>query len=40
MSGRELAHYEVRDGRIVEAWFYPGDRAASDQFFTDTAPEP
>lgn len=35
MTGRELAHYEVRDGRIVEAWFYPGDRAASDQFFSD-----
>ena len=33
MHGRELAHYEIRKGRIVEAWFYPWDKAASDAFF-------
>src|ERR671923_95724 len=33
MHGRELAHYEIRGGRIVEAWFYPWDKAASDAFF-------
>jgi ketosteroid isomerase-like protein len=31
--GREIAHFEIRSGRIVEAWFYPWDRAASDAFF-------
>jgi ketosteroid isomerase-like protein len=33
MQGRELAHYEIRDGKIVEAWFYPWDKAAADAFF-------
>ena len=38
MHGRELAHYEIRDGRITEAWFYPWDKAGSDAFFaTDGA---
>jgi len=34
IAGRELAHYEIRDGRIVEAWFYPQNPAASDAFFS------
>ncbi len=34
MQGRELALYTVRDGRIVEAWFFPFDKEASDAFFS------
>jgi len=34
MQGREVAVYHVRDGKITEAWFYPEDKAASDQFFS------
>ncbi len=33
MAGREVAVYHIRDGRITEAWFYPEDKAASDEFF-------
>jgi ketosteroid isomerase-like protein len=33
MEGLEAAVYKVLDGRIVEAWFHPGDQAASDAFF-------
>lgn len=33
MEGREVAVYHVRDGKITEAWFYPEDKAASDEFF-------
>jgi ketosteroid isomerase-like protein len=33
MEGQEAAVYRVVDGRIVEAWFHPGDQAASDAFF-------
>lgn len=34
MQGREVAVYHVRDGRITEAWFYPEDKSASDEFFS------
>ena len=34
MEGKEAAVYRIRAGRIVEAWFHPADRAASDEFFT------
>ena len=34
MEGREVAVYHVREGRITEAWFYPEDKAASDEFFS------
>jgi ketosteroid isomerase-like protein len=33
MEGQEAAVYKVVDDRIVEAWFHPGDQAASDAFF-------
>ena len=33
MEGREVAVYHVRDGKITEAWFYPEDKSASDEFF-------
>ncbi len=33
MRGREIAHFEIQGGRVVEAWFYPWDPAASDAFF-------
>jgi hypothetical protein len=35
MLGQEAAIYKVVDGRIVEAWFHPGDQAASDAFFAE-----
>jgi uncharacterized protein len=38
MEGRELALYTIRDGRIVEARFFPFDRAASDAFFAAEPP--
>lgn len=34
MEGREVAIYHIRDGKITEAWFYPEDRSASDEFFS------
>ena len=34
MEGREIAVYHVRDGKITEAWFYPEDKSASDEFFS------
>ncbi len=34
MEGREVAVYHVRAGRITEAWFYPEDKSASDEFFS------
>lgn len=34
MQSRELAVFAVRDGRIVEAWFYPEDPEAALAFFT------
>ncbi len=34
MEGREVAVYHVRDGKITEAWFYPEDKSASDEFFS------
>ncbi|MDX6272159.1 MAG: uncharacterized protein QOD28_3382 [Acidobacteriota bacterium] len=34
MEGRELAVYHVHNGRITEAWFYPEDKSASDEFFS------
>jgi hypothetical protein len=33
MSGTEGAVYRIADGRVVEAWFFPQDPAASDAFF-------
>lgn len=33
MEGREVAVYHVSDGKIKEAWFYPEDKSASDEFF-------
>jgi ketosteroid isomerase-like protein len=33
MSGTEGAVYRIVDGRVVEAWFFPEDPAASDAFF-------
>jgi ketosteroid isomerase-like protein len=33
MSGAEGAVYRIVDGRVVEAWFFPEDPAASDAFF-------
>jgi ketosteroid isomerase-like protein len=33
MKGREVAVYHVRAGKITEAWFYPEDKSASDEFF-------
>jgi ketosteroid isomerase-like protein len=33
MEGREVALYTTRDDQIVEARFFPFDRAASDAFF-------
>jgi uncharacterized protein len=33
MSGTEGAVYRIADGRVVEAWFFPEDPAASDAFF-------
>ena len=33
MSGTEGAVYRIADGRVVEAWFFPADPAASDAFF-------
>jgi Icc-related predicted phosphoesterase len=35
MAGKEVAIYSIRDGKIVEAWFQPADKAASDAFFAD-----
>ena len=32
LAGREMAVYEVRDGRIAAAWFYP-ENIADDQAF-------
>lgn len=34
MEGKEVAIYRIRGGKIVEAWFHPADKAASDEFFT------
>lgn len=34
MNGKEVAIYRIEAGKIVEAWFHPADRAASDAFFT------
>jgi hypothetical protein len=34
MEGREVAVYHVRAGRNTEAWFYPEDKSASDEFFS------
>ena len=33
MSGTEGAVYRIVDGRVLEAWFFPQDPAASDVFF-------
>jgi ketosteroid isomerase-like protein len=33
MAGTEGAVYRIADGRVVEAWFFPEDLAASDAFF-------
>jgi ketosteroid isomerase-like protein len=33
MEGKEAAVYRIRGGEIVEAWFHPADKAASDKFF-------
>lgn len=33
MEGVEAAVYRIRGGKIVEAWFHPADKAASDGFF-------
>lgn len=33
MEGKEAAVYRIREGKIVEAWFHPADKAVSDQFF-------
>lgn len=33
MEGREVAVYHIRAGKITEAWFYPEDKSASDEFF-------
>jgi uncharacterized protein len=33
MEGKEAAVYRIRAGKIVEAWFHPADKAASDEFF-------
>jgi ketosteroid isomerase-like protein len=35
MAGKEVAIYRIREGKIVEAWFHPADKAASDAFFAD-----
>ena len=33
MEGKEVAVYRIRGGKVVEAWFYPADKSASDEFF-------
>jgi hypothetical protein len=35
MSGTEGAVYRIADGHVIEAWFFPEDRAASDAFFEE-----
>ncbi len=33
MQSREIAMYAIREGRIVEAWFYPEDPDGALEFF-------
>jgi ketosteroid isomerase-like protein len=33
MQSREVAVYEIRNGRITEAWFYPEDPEGARRFF-------
>jgi len=33
LEDRTVGIYHVRDGRIVEAWFNPGDQYATDEFW-------
>jgi uncharacterized protein len=33
MSGTEAAVYRIEGARVVEAWFFPEDKAGSDAFF-------
>ena len=33
LEGKEVAVYRIRGGKVVEAWFQPMDKAASDEFF-------
>ena len=33
IEGQELAVFEVREGRIVSAWFHPGDIADDEAFW-------
>ena len=38
IEGVELAVYEVRDVRIVAAWFFPGDIADDEAFWGEGNP--
>jgi ketosteroid isomerase-like protein len=33
LTGREVAVYHVRDGRVTEAWFHPDDAATVEAFW-------
>ena len=33
LTGREVAVYHVRDGRVTEAWFHPDDAATVESFW-------
>ena len=37
IEGEELAVFEVREGRIVSAWFHPGDIADDEAFWGEGA---
>ena len=40
IEGQELAVFEVRDDRIVAAWFHPGDIADDEAFWEEDQPPP
>ena len=33
LTGREVAVYHLRDGRVTEAWFHPDDAQPVDEFW-------
>ena len=40
IEGQELAVFEVREDRIVAAWFHPGDIADDEAFWEEGQPPP